>query len=79
MTCKIYCFSKCAGSIDSFVRQPPPIGRGHVLSTKMGRRTIHAWKELVRVLNILRDLLANSAGFVWESTCNVSRPPPYIK
>jgi hypothetical protein len=48
------------------------------LSPLLGRRTVRACAESVRVLSFLRDLLANPAGLNRELTCNGSRPPLYI-
>jgi hypothetical protein len=63
------------------VRQAPPKDRGHMLNTVyatgesvVAAWMVRAWTESVGVLDFLRDLLVNSVGFVWEPTCNGSKP-----
>jgi hypothetical protein len=41
-------------------------------------RMVRTCAESVRVPSFLRDLLAKTAGLSRETTCNRSRPPPYI-
>jgi hypothetical protein len=41
-------------------------------------RTVRSCAESVMILNLLRDLLAKSAGLIRETTCNGFRPPLYI-
>jgi hypothetical protein len=46
-----------------------------MLSPILGRRTVRACAESVRVPSFLRDLLAKPAGLTRKPTCNGSRPP----
>jgi hypothetical protein len=73
------------------VHQPSPKGRGHVLGRLLvgrwfspigqmvrgGGETVHAYAESVRIMSLLRDSLAKSAGLTQKTTCNGSRPPHF--
>jgi hypothetical protein len=70
------------------VHQPPPIGRGHMLSTRNDHadgpsavvvRKVRACAESVRVPSFSRDLLPKTAGLVRETVCSGSRPPPLYR
>jgi hypothetical protein len=72
------------------VHQPPPKGRAYVEHQSCqadGPRskrsvvvawTVHAITKSVMVPDFLQDLLAKSMELTWESTCNESRPTPFI-
>jgi hypothetical protein len=61
------------------VRQPPPKGMGHMLSTKMYLRTVRACAESVRVPSFSWDLLPKTMGLARETICSGSRPPPLYR
>jgi hypothetical protein len=61
------------------VHQPPPKGRGHMLSLGNDRVDGPRVAESVRVPSFSRDLLSKTMGLAQETTCNGSRPPPLYR
>jgi hypothetical protein len=60
---------------DSLVQRPDDLWSGWSVVVA---RTVRVCVESFRVLSFLQDLLAKTAGLARETTCNGSRPPPFI-